>query len=165
MQLIEFFLWRNQECNDTNKLISIAGMLLNHLQPVILFLAVMYFKGGSINKQYRSIMIITLLIYLAVIIPYSLEYLKTNICTNKSIPDNDHINWDWTHLHNAQIIYLIFLLSFLIIGYPIGKYFTAVILISFIISYFIYGTQKVVGPMWCFLAAFPPLFYYIIAKM
>ena len=165
MQLIEFFLWRNQECNETNKWLSVAGMLLNHLQPLVLFLAVMYFKGGSINKQYRKIMIAIVLVYIAVIIPYSIEFFKTDMCTDKSIPNNDHLIWDWNNMKYAQIVYFIFLLSLLIFGYPVNKIFSAIILIFFIISNLIYGNQNVVGSMWCFFAAFAPLFYYIIAKI
>ena len=36
MQGIEFLLWKHPVCDDYHKAVSVAGMILNHLQPVVL---------------------------------------------------------------------------------------------------------------------------------
>ena len=38
MQGIDYLLWEHQQCDDLNKNISTTGMLLNNLQPIILFI-------------------------------------------------------------------------------------------------------------------------------
>ena len=38
MQGIEYLLWSHQECDEYNKMISTLGMVLNHLQPIVLFI-------------------------------------------------------------------------------------------------------------------------------
>lgn len=44
MQLIEYLLWTHQKCDKYNKMLSITGMLLNHLQPIMLGLLVLNFN-------------------------------------------------------------------------------------------------------------------------
>ena len=36
MQLIEYFLWKHQKCDNINKNLSYLGMILNHSQPIVL---------------------------------------------------------------------------------------------------------------------------------
>lgn len=40
MQLIEFFMWRDQDCGTTNRLASLAAIVVLFLQPVVLLLVV-----------------------------------------------------------------------------------------------------------------------------
>jgi hypothetical protein len=35
MQLVEYGLWTNQTCNDEHKQVSILGMILNLIQPIV----------------------------------------------------------------------------------------------------------------------------------
>lgn len=45
MQLIEYLLWNNNKCNSINKIITKIGISLNHFQPYLLYLAIIYFNG------------------------------------------------------------------------------------------------------------------------
>ena len=60
MQLIEFFLWRNQPCNKTNLIVTNIGMLINHLEPIALWVGIILFS----KKELPTFVNILLLIYL-----------------------------------------------------------------------------------------------------
>ena len=152
MQGIEYLLWIHQTCDDYNRLLSTIGMILNHLQPVILCILLFYFK-----EKFNKKILLLLIIYLIVIIPYSLKF--KNECTMK---ENTHLNWEWNHMDNAEITYAVFLITLIIFGLfipNIGKSFSLITLISYFFSYFIY--KGTVGSMWCFFSAFIPIIYYI----
>ena len=156
MQGIEYSLWTHQQCDDLNKNISIFGMLLNHLQPVILFILInIYLKTSKVE-------VFVLVVYLIAIIPYSLQFLKDKKCTEKS--KKNHLLWKWNGLNHSEIVYIIFLFTLVILGLKINKSFSLIIFLSFFTSYFIYNSDGVIGALWCFFAVFAPLFYYILAK-
>jgi hypothetical protein len=166
MQLIEYLLWKHQECDSINKNLTIAGMVLNHLQPIVLFLVVILFNK-NIPSNNLKIMLIAVLIYTVSIICYSLQF--KNDCTNKSNPNNSHLIWKWNNMDYASIIYLVFLSVMMLVTYlgmPAHKVVnTMVVLISFIVSAIIYGKQEVAGALWCFFAAFAPLIYFLTQKI
>ena len=141
-------------------------MILNHLQPVILFLAVLLFNK-NIPSNNLKIMILVLLMYAIAIIPYSLQFNK--FCTQKGKDSNNHLVWKWNNMDRAGTVYLIFLISMMVItflGMPTHKVtHTLVVLLSFVISTIIYGKQQVAGALWCFIAAFAPLVYFITQKI
>lgn len=154
MQGVDYLLWTHQQCDDLNKNISTVGMLLNHLQPVVLFiLKNIYLKTSKVE-------VFVLVVYLLFIIPYSLQFIKDKKCTEKS--KNNHLLWKWNELNNAEITYIVFLFTLVILG-TFNKSFSLIIFLSFFISYFIYNNETV-GNMWCFFAVFAPLFFYILAK-
>ena len=155
MQGIDYLLWEYQQCDDLNKNISTTGMLLNHLQPIILFiLKNVYLKTSKVE-------VFVLIVYLLFIIPYSLQFIKDKKCTEKS--KNNHLLWKWNGLDYAEITYIIFLITLVILS-SFNKSFSLIIFLSFFLSYFIYHNETVVGNMWCFFAVFAPLFFYILAK-
>ena len=155
MQGIDYLLWKHQQCDDLNKNISTTGMLLNHLQPIILFiLKNVYLKTSKVE-------VFVLIVYLMTIIPYSLQFIKDKKCTEKS--KTNHLLWKWNGLDYAEIVYIIFLITLVILS-SFNKSFSLIIFLSFFLSYFIYHNETVVGNMWCFFAVFAPLFFYILAK-
>jgi hypothetical protein len=166
MQLIEYLLWKHQECDDYNKKLTIAGMVLNHLQPIVLFLMIILFNK-NISPKNMKIMILTIIIYTISIIMYSLQFKK--FCTLKGDKSNKHLVWKWNNMDKAGIVYLIFLVSMITVTYlgmPSHKVeYSLVILLSFIISAIIYGKQEVAGALWCFIAAFAPLVYFLTQKI
>lgn len=166
MQLIEYLLWKHQECDQYNKNLTIAGMILNHLQPIVLFLAVILFNK-NIPSNNLKIMILAVIIYVIAIIPYSLQFNK--FCTQKSKESNNHLLWKCNNMERAEIVYLIFLASMMVItffGMPSHKVLYLIItLLTFVISAVIYGKQQVAGALWCYIAAFAPLVYFVTQKI
>jgi hypothetical protein len=84
MQGIEFALWNNLDCNMMNKIFSILGMVLNHLQPIILSILILLLnKNLSVNT--KQIIIISTIIYAITITAYSIQFLNDDDgCTLKN---------------------------------------------------------------------------------
>jgi hypothetical protein len=164
MQLIEYLLWKHQICDSYNKNLTRSALLINHLQPIILVACIFLFNKENVSPK----MIWLLVFYTVVISLYSFKFLKSGSCTMKSnTSGNSHLIWKWNILDHADIIYAIFLISLMLIGiwgFPTkssGILFALLCFFSFMFSRFIYGKQNVVGAMWCFFAAFIPIFYLV----
>jgi len=157
MQLIEYFLWNHQVCDDYHKTLSIAGMILNHLQPVVLGIAT-----WSIYQTNGLLIMIVLAIYLAVIIPYSLNYVQeTNLHCTTPTSGNPHLIWNWNIMKYRDLVYGIFILTFVIIGLvginqlKNGIQFSIGAILTFGLSALIYD-RSVIGSLWCFWVVFIP---------
>lgn len=169
MQIIEYFLWNHQVCDKFNKALSISGMILNHLQPIVLGFLVLYFNESNKNKN--KIYFI-LFIYIIVIIPYSFYFIRPGNfdCTLKDKNINNHLIWNWNSMNMGEFVYTIFTISLASIayfGFPTlrqGFFFSIVVIITFSTSLIIYPS-KVIGSLWCFYTIFILFIYYILRKI
>jgi hypothetical protein len=164
MQFIEFLLWRHQQCDTYHKLLSVIGMILNHAQPVILACVTAYIYNKNID-----IIAGIVFIYLAVIIPYSMQYINSNgLQCSTVIPGsgNPHLVWNWNTMAYSSFVYSVFLAAFVgiaLFGMPQseGRCFALVALLTYTGSSIIYE-RKVVGSLWCFWTAFIPMIIYLL---
>jgi len=163
MQLIDFFLWRNQTCDQYNYIISIIGIILNHLQPIVLGLAIL-FINTQLSNQDKIMILCILFLYTCVFVPYSWQCIDKTQCTLKN--KNNHLDWklNWEKYH--AFVYSVFLLTLLILYYrfvPVyGRLFAAISLFSFTSSVLFYNNE--IGNMWCFYAIFFPTLYYLFIR-
>ena len=168
MQGIEYLLWKHQKCDNYNKVISIIGMILNHLQPFILGVIVLILNPKSANY---GIILSLMVFYLIVFIPYSYQFLKMKgtLCTIKgksSTDKHEHLIWQWNNLPYSKFCYLIFLFvmcSIFILGIPnkkSGLYFAAIAAITYGTSIIFYP-REVAGALWCYYTAYIPFLYYL----
>jgi hypothetical protein len=159
MQGIEYLLWSHQKCDDYNKFLTNAGMILNHLQPIVLFLLLLIYNRNKIDSKITLL----ILVYTICITLYSLQ-LK-NECTLKN--NNGNLIWEWNKQKYSGVIYLLFLTCFIVSGlyFPNIKYgiaFSIYSLLSYILSSYIYFGTHVIGSMWCFFAVFSTYIFYIL---
>ena len=162
MQGIEYLLWSHQICDNYNRVVSIIGMLLNNMQPLVLGLIILYF-----NPKIRHItwFYFFMLLYLCVGIPYSLSFIKNKKvqCTIKN-NNSHHLDWNWNIMNHYRLVYLIFIISeclICILGIPKPKYgwlCAFFILFTYLTSAYFYSSN--VGALWCYYTAFIPLIYY-----
>ena len=156
MQLIEYLLWKHQVCDAYNKMISIFGIILNLLQPVVFFFLVMVFK--DIPNKKPLYIIITL--YVTLLSKYLFDYVKSPSCIVKG--EDGHLRWKWANL-SSLFPHLIYVLSLTGLAYYSGSTTaTWIVPLSYIISYAVYSRANVVGEMWCVLAVFIPTVYYLV---
>lgn len=162
MQFIEFLLWRHQICDTYHKFLSVLGMILNHAQPVFLACVTAY-----IYKQNINVLAVITLIYLAIIIPYSMQYTNALRCSMVTPGSgNPHLVWNWNTMSYSAYIYVIFLAAFVgiaLFGMPLreGSSFAVVAVLTYAGSSLIYE-RKVVGSLWCFWTAFIPMIIYLL---
>ncbi len=162
MQIIDFLLWRHQVCDDYNRMISMLGMLLNNSQPIVLGMIILLF-----NPKHQNIILSFMLLYLCVVIPYSLPFVtdKKLQCTLKG--KENHLIWNWNLLKYSLIMYFIYLVTvcglftYGLTNFKIGLFISFIAVITYVSSLFIY-TQKYIGTIWCYYAVFLPILSYLI---
>lgn len=163
MQLIEFLIWRHQKCDDYNRFLSLCGMILNHLQPIVLGIIILILNKNFIRNKF--LFYLSLLVYLIVIIPYSIQfYMKPELqCTLKD--KSTHLKWYWNSLKYGTLVYAIFLLTYCIlciVGFSnikTGIFMAFFGVLSFLLSLYFYKS-KYVGALWCYFVVFFPIVYY-----
>jgi hypothetical protein len=162
MQLIEYFLWNHQTCDITNRNLSILGMILNHLQPIVLALIILKIK--NISKSQKKIMLIIILFYLFFIIPYSSQFIKEKQCTIKN--EDNHLEWQWNNLSNYSIVYSIFIITLVLLSYfafdkQNERLIASIsIVFSFLFTKMYYSSA--VGALWCYISILFPMLYYVL---
>jgi hypothetical protein len=163
MQMIEYLLWNHRvKCDKYNINISTIGSILNHLQPIVLFLLIKNLNPIIYEKNKRFIDLL-LGVYIVNLLLYSLNIYPME-CT--TLDNSNHLYWKWNHKKNGLLFYIIFivvqtLLSYLGFIYPFNIVFVIILLGSFLISKYIYGDTKAVGAIWCWYAALVPVFIMI----
>ncbi len=179
MQLIDYFLWKNQPCaidknnkvckpdeiktcNKVNQITTNTGIIINNLQPFVLFMAIILFS----KNQLPVWVLILVLFFVIVMFLYTLDTFNNNTtiekkCTYVTEQSDPHLYWQWNY-HNKpfnQFIYTFFVLIFIILSYyglsnPI--FTTISIALSYVISALVYDDKKAIGNMWCYAGAFMP---------
>ena len=136
MQMIEYFLWENQSCNDINKITTKIGLIINHLEPIILWIAIYLFSKKILPEWIHYLMII----YIFTTMIYS-YYQYGNNCTNVTEISKPHLEWKWNNGPYANYYYslFIFILNILCIyGVEYGYHMAFLVNVSFLISKIIY---------------------------
>ena len=159
MQLVDFFLWRNQTCNRTNYITSIVGIILNHLQPIMLGIIILCVNTELSYQDVKTILWM-LLIYLCFMVPYTWQCMVKTQCTLKN--NDNHMDWKWNFMNYWVLVYFVFLMTLFLLYYwfvPVyGTFFAYVTLYTFLLSVIFYN--KEMGNMWCFFTIFLPILYY-----
>lgn len=152
MQVVEYLLWRHQVCDAYNKMVSFVGMLLNHLQPVVLFTLLWYFNKPTDIR--------VLLVYLLFIIPWSLRDVG---CTLKG--HDSHLVWDWNQQRHRHIVYGVFVITMSLMAYKgLGSYAALYVLVTHILTHLVYPSSYSIGSLWCFFVVVSPLIYMLKNK-
>ena len=151
MQLIEYFLWKNQSCNQENINATKTGIIINHLEPVVLWISILLLSRHKLPDYVNILMIIFLL--------FTYFYSKDGFSDKCTVKEKTHLVWSWNGMKNNMLYYPFFLLCMnllLINGTDNGINLAILCTGSFAVSYIIYYKEKSVGAMWCFFAAFCP---------
>jgi len=164
MQLTEYLLWNYQKCDDFHKNISISGMILNVLQPVVLGILVLVLSPRQI---YKILIYIILFVYISITFGWYVQQYTSDLqCTNPR-KDDPHLVWNWTILKDYEIGwfgYIVTSMLISILGMPTlnsGIFLALGLLISMLISIIVYPRQNM-GALWCFFSAFGPIGYYML---
>jgi len=161
MQGIDFLLWRHQICDNYNQMVSIMGMLLNHLQPIVLGLIILYIARPKMSRFIIAIMCIYAIIITIYSIPFFTSLSISDQCTLKN--ETNHLYWKWNNMKGHHLVYIFFTLtmcSILILGVKYGVKFALVSLLTYTSSFILYQ-QSVAGALWCYYVAYLPILYFV----
>jgi len=167
MQLIEYILWMTErmrgskgECGVVNEITTKLGVLINHLEPIVLWIAIKMFSPKKLPVYIDAVM----MVFLCLTVLYTRGVYQMNSdeqseCTVVTPESSPHLHWKWTQGPYGREYYLgfVFVLVMLsLYGLPHGRINAIMIITSFLISYKLYGKTHSVGAMWCFSASFAP---------
>jgi hypothetical protein len=142
MQLIEFFLWRNLKNKSLNKLFSQIASVVVFIQPLTLMLMIP-------NIIIKFVIILLYLIF--VIAYYVYRGIYNPIIFHTSIGTNGHLSWEWMNYKGYEnmfsFIYLLFFVTSLL--FIKNTLLSLFVLISLIISLFLYYKYNTFSSMWC----------------
>jgi hypothetical protein len=152
MQLIEFFLWRNLNNKDLNKLFSNLGALLLLLQPVA---SLTLLKDIDLRNKMLTLYVIPAFSY------FIYEFTNKDFFT--VVSKTGHLKWEWIDLSGNKRILLIAWLFFLFFSIFYNKYYLALTytVALLIISLYSYLKDGTFGSLWCWSINSLMLFYAI----
>ena len=164
MQLVDYLFWKNLECTSINTQITRSGIVLNHLQPIVL-IGLQYAFGLKLSKP--SIYIASLYIVCAVI--YSVYNFYNVKCTTLSQKTNV-VYWKWNNEKFSKLMYSMFLLSFIVScanfkNKQFGTLMMCFGIITLIMGFLKPKLNESVGRMWCHYSALLPLIILGIVKL
>jgi len=161
MQLIEYVLWKNQTCNDVNKKTTKIGVIVNHFEPIALWIGISVLANKELPSYVHGIMGIYVLasIYVTKTVLNEQDPNKKIECTLKTPSSGGHLYWQWNEQPYTYIFYVFFLLCISLLsinGLKNGTIHALILIGSFFGSLLIYRKTHSVGAMWCFFGAFAP---------
>ena len=163
MQLAEYYIWTDQTCGKTNKNATKAALILNLLQPLVVFLILIgKFQGSTLLKNVASIIIFAYICFMMLKLNENTEYT----CVKPSTKCR-HLNFRWWNdFKDAGVIYVITLLSIILLLCRPSK--LSVFLVIYIFTMLLLS-QKFYScgapSTWCWLVVPMPLFMGIFYKL
>ena len=170
MQLIEFFLWLNLECNFINQFLSKLIPIYLMGQPLALLLAMYYFNSYDINVKY-----ILFLILLYVVVIFNLIY---DTISSKEKPcittENGTLIWNtlyskgkrlWNNIDKkfSRLYNLIFCFTPFMVLFLKNKLYSYSSFFLAVISYiFLEFNHKPTYSYWCFFINLIPIILILI---
>lgn len=157
MQLFEFILWKNPECNSTNEIATMGAYIANVLQPVICFILFMLYNDSNIpSRVVASILIVSYIIFLLITNKGYKCVTKTKTCSHLSYP------WwnEYKGLFYVFILCSIVLLLIRPISLSIFMVLFLIVSISLSARYYSCG----IASMWCFFAIIAPILFALFYK-
>lgn len=140
MQFVEYMLWNNLDNLKVNEFWSKVGLAIIILEP--------YFAINIINESLlRNIFFGLYTLKVAIDIPDIIN--KTIFKT--TIGENKHLAWNWM---SSNLSFYIPWLFFFTLPFYISKNYVSFIfiLVTFLITYYLYNKTKTLGTMWCWIA-------------
>jgi hypothetical protein len=156
MQLVEYFLWKNLNHPEWNRLFSIVGLTIIMLLPFFSICTTVYENPFYVLVAY--------IIFVAVLLHSFPVRFHTSVAENK------HLKWEWMIFPlPALIIWGLFVSYSSVVAILHGdlNQLSIIVFIAamFAFSFYSYYTSNTYGSMWCWIANFSALyFYYLVAK-
>jgi len=162
MQLLEYFMWKDQSCGKTNHIATMFAFLLLLIQPIAVLIGAYYF-GDLVFDRKKLAPIIW--IYGIIIGIFAINWMnyasKKRLCSR---PNGRHLEWDFKPMMKifSFMYYLVFLLFFMSRLWYLGVIVGILLIGSLLFSVF-YVKNPSWKSWWCFLVNFIPIVYIIIS--
>lgn len=160
MQVFEAIAWKNQPqggvCNSQNNFATRGAMIANLTQPIILALMMVVFT--PVSKRQKLIAMSIIFVYICWVI-YALNSIPNQTCLEpKKNCDNLNLSW-WEKVPGGTVFYMIAMISSILLlvrpmNFALLELGYILVALAISVKFYKCGT----GSMWCYLAAFAPIF-------
>jgi hypothetical protein len=168
MQLIEYFMWRNQSCGLTNHFATIGAFLILLIQPIATIIGA-YFFGNLVVDRKKLLPIIWIYgIIIGIIAIIGINYgMKNRLC---SLPNGKHLDWNISKLFGGETgVYVFFLLYYamfllVLLSHPwyLG-FIMAIMLFGTLVFSVFFIKNPTWKSVWCWIVNFIPIIYIILS--
>ena len=166
MQFYDWLFWLNPSKTVFNAMLTKVAMISNHLQPLVLAaLVVLVLKKPLqlLSKVLLGFYIVVICIYTAYVWQAA-DYTVPGLKALTSCGDRTHLIWKWNHIaprpfvHFTYGLYLALSMALIYQHFPapLGLILTVIVFCSCVISAVV-NKGKLIGRMWCHIAAFIPI--------
>lgn len=172
MQLLEYFIWKNQECNSDNSFYTILIIVLLLIQILVYYLTTNYaFNIKDITIHVAIFTAVIIFTYLVI----KLIKNKDKLCSKPRL-NSCRLEWDsFKYLFNNHfILFMIAAFLYLYMMYKLKHYIdndktpflsknmnTLALILAIIVGIIINKKHffNIFGSLWCFISAFFPIIY------
>ena len=162
MQLLEYFMWKDQSCGQMNHIATMLAFILLLIQPIAVLIGAYYFGDLVIDRKRLAPII---WIYGIIIGIFGINWInyasKKRLCSR---PNGRHLDWDFSPVMKIFCImyYLIFLLFFMSRPWYFGA-FVGILLIGSLFFSVFYIKNPSWKSWWCWIINFAPIVYIILS--
>jgi hypothetical protein len=103
MQLIEYLLWENQSCNDINKSTTKIGVVVNHMEPIVLWMSILFLSTKELPNYVNLLMVAFVIITI-----FYTKFVLDDNCTLVTPSSSPHLMWKWNYQEYTHIYYPFF---------------------------------------------------------
>lgn len=167
MQLAEYFMWMDQECNSMNKYATYYAFFVLLIQPLSVLWGGYYFK--TLNISFNSYIILTI-VYGSLFLMKWFEYIQIpeKICSKPN--KTKHLEWDFVRkkISNEYIVFSVYFFCMTIPWLFMKNFKKGVLVFSLIALTFLYHFifyKDDWRTLWCYSIKYATLLYIIVTRL
>ena len=167
MQLLEYFMWKDQSCGMTNHIATILAFMVLLIQPIAILIGAYYFGNLVIDRKKLAPII---WIYGIIIGIFGINWInyasKKRLCSR---PNGRHLDWDfsnWIYSPIMKIFWFMYYVVVILFFMSNKWYFGAIVgilLIGTLLFSVFYVKNTSWKSLWCWIINFAPIVYIIVS--
>lgn len=159
VQLFDWILWENQN-NEINKFITKIEMIHINLEPLVLAYIIYLLNDHLTSASWNILIIYSIFGFIYTLNTFNnRDYDYTPI---EKVNGENRLIWKWNNTKYGGIVYTLFTLAFIILGYDNFEYPHNLLFVTLTVSTVLFGIlykNREAGRYWCKISSYIPLLF------
>ena len=167
MQLLEYFMWKDQSCGITNRISTILAFIVLLIQPIATLIGAYYFGDLVIDRKKLAPIIWIYGIIIGIFAINWINYgMKNRLCSR---PNGRHLDWDFSNRIGSPMMKIFWIMYYavVILFFLSRPWYLGVIVGILLIGSLLFSVFYVKNPswksLWCWIINFAPIIYIIVS--
>lgn len=167
MQLLEYFMWKDQSCGITNHIATILAFIVLLIQPIAALIGAYYFGDLVFDKKKLAPIIWIYGIIIGIFAINWINYgMKNRLCSR---PNGRHLDWDFSNRIGSPMMKIFWIMYYavVILFFLSRPWYLGVIVGILLIGSLLFSVFYVKNPswksLWCWIINFAPIIYIIVS--